>query len=253
MTVANPNPSPNDTPFFPPTIWFALGFSLVLHLGFVFFGRLPTPVPIGQEERAEPELVALEKLPVPQKPKVKPPPPPKPKEPPKKVQVQQKKSGSSARRIFQTKTGNKSIASTSNYNAFDGDSVNGQGVGKGSAEGTGVGEEGSPEGTGTAPEPPPPPPPPEPEPLVKAKLLSSPVAAYPDAAREAGQEGRVIVVAYLDKDGNVTRTRVQTSSGFPNLDAAAQAAVMNMKFEPARRGSVTESSKVAVPINFSLT
>ncbi|WP_287127379.1 energy transducer TonB [Candidatus Cyanaurora vandensis] len=90
------------------------------------------------------------------------------------------------------------------------------------------------------------------EPLVKAKLLSSPVAAYPDSARDAGQEGRVIVVAYLDKDGNVAEARVKTSSGFPELDTAARAAVMNMKFEPARRGSVTESSKVAVPISFSL-
>jgi len=250
MNASEPNQ--NQTPFFPPIVWLGFGVSAVLHLSFLFFGQFPksSEVSIQIEDQ---EVVELENVPIQQKPKIKPPPPPKPKEVSKPKPVAAKQSGSSARRIFQTKAGDSKIATTSGYNKFDGDKASGQGEGTGAALGTGKGPEGDPNGTGTAPEPEVPPPPPPPEPLVKAKPISQPVALYPESAKLAGQEGRVLIKAFIDKEGNVTKTRVVRSSGFPELDQAAQEAVMKMKFEPARRGNVTEESTVGIPINFSLT
>jgi len=248
MNVSEPNQ--NQTPFFPPVVWIGFAMSAVLHLSFLFFGRFPK-APEVTFQNEDQEIVELQNVPIQPKPKIKPP-PPKPKETVKPKPVAAKQSGSSARRIFQSKAGDSKIATTTGYNKFDGDSVSGQGEGTGSALGTGKGPEGDPNGTGTAPEPEPPPPPP-PEPLVKAKPISQPVAVYPESAKLAGQEGRVLIKAYIDKEGNVTKTKVLRSSGFPELDQAAQEAVMKMKFEPAHRGNEPEESTVGVPISFSLT
>lgn len=90
------------------------------------------------------------------------------------------------------------------------------------------------------------------EPLIKAKPISQPVAFYPESAKLAGQEGRVLVKAYIDIEGNVTETEVLRSTGFRELDQAAEETVMKMKFEPAHRGNIPEESDVVIPIQFSL-
>jgi len=178
---------------------------------------------------------------------------PKPKPPePKKVQPKQpNRSGSAARKIFQSKSSTSGVVVKGNETKFDGDNASGVGTGTGAFEGTGTGE-GDPKGVPEAPPAPPPPPPPPAE-LIKAKAVSQPVAVYPDAARNEGREGTVIVRAYISETGEVTRTKVMRSSGHPDLDEAAQAAVARMRFEPAHRGDEKEASKVDIPIRFSLS
>ncbi|HKK08833.1 MAG TPA: energy transducer TonB, partial [Gemmatimonadota bacterium] len=56
---------------------------------------------------------------------------------------------------------------------------------------------------------------------------------YPPDLRSAAIGGSVIVWAYVDARGTVTRTLVKTTSGYPSMDAAALKVVDAMRFEPA--------------------
>lgn len=56
---------------------------------------------------------------------------------------------------------------------------------------------------------------------------------YPSMLREAGIGGSVILYVFVDEDGEPTNTQVQQSSGYPQLDAAAEQVVDEMEFSPA--------------------
>jgi protein TonB len=244
-----------DTPVVTPDsgssiVRIGFGASLVLHLGLLFLVKLP-PAPQVVVE-APPDYQELETVPVPPpRPKVQ---PPKPQPVKSQPQQQANRSGSAARRVFQTKAGDSGLASVKDVptGAVEGNSVNGQGTGAGNFEGTGSGA-GDPKGTGTAPTPEPPPPAPPPGPPTKARPITNASPVYPESARAAGHVGKVLVIAYIDENGNVTKTKVKNSSGFPELDQAAEDAVMKMKFEPATQDGKPIPSKVGVPINFDLT
>lgn len=90
-------------------------------------------------------------------------------------------------------------------------------------------------------------------PSTPVALLSSVSPSYPDEARRAGQEGRVVIKAFVDNAGAVAGTEIEISSGFAKLDAAAAAAVSSYRFLPEVRGGVRIASTVLVPIRFSLT
>ncbi|MBS3735278.1 MAG: TonB family protein [Phycisphaerae bacterium] len=76
--------------------------------------------------------------------------------------------------------------------------------------------------------------------------------AYPPPAVRRGREGRVVVAAYVLADGTVGSARVQHSSGFGVLDAAAVRAVRTATFIPARRGGAPVAEWVRIPIRFVL-
>lgn len=76
--------------------------------------------------------------------------------------------------------------------------------------------------------------------------------AYPDDAREAGQEGTVVVQLRVTAKGEPEDIRVQRSSSVTSLDVAAVAAISRWKFEPGRRDGVAEDMTVSLPIRFSL-
>jgi TonB family protein len=80
-----------------------------------------------------------------------------------------------------------------------------------------------------------------------------PLVQYPDVARRAQVEGKVVVQALISADGEVVRVRVLHSSTYKVLDEAAQAAVKKGKFSPAIApdGSKTESW-LAIPITFRM-
>ena len=87
----------------------------------------------------------------------------------------------------------------------------------------------------TAAPPPPPPPPPPPGgglfvgPRVQqAKLISAPAPVYPQAAREAGISGEVVLNIGIDKEGSVSN--VQVVSGDPLLTPAAVDAVRQWRY-----------------------
>ena len=54
-------------------------------------------------------------------------------------------------------------------------------------------------------------------------------------------------------DGRAESVSLRRSSGVPALDQAALAAVRRWTFEPARAGGMAVSSRVEVPVRFSLS
>lgn len=117
-------------------------------------------------------------------------------------------------------------------------------------------------------EPPPPPPPPSmeaeddgipvfvpydepPQPLGGYAAIQKNLK-YPELARKAGVEGRVMVWAQIDTDGNVSRTRIMKSLGPNGCDEAAQTAIRVVKWKPAMQRDRPVKVWVAVPVDFRL-
>jgi len=75
---------------------------------------------------------------------------------------------------------------------------------------------------------------------------------YPQKAREAGIEGRVIVRAFINKQGSVEESKID--NGIPNtgLNQAAKNAIEETKFEPAMQEGKPVGVWVSIPIFFRL-
>lgn len=75
---------------------------------------------------------------------------------------------------------------------------------------------------------------------------------YPEAARQAGGEGTVLVKAYVQADGTIGAAQVHQSSGDPELDRAALDAIREWRFVPAARDGRVVAAWVLVPVQFKL-
>jgi protein TonB len=75
---------------------------------------------------------------------------------------------------------------------------------------------------------------------------------YPEVARKAGLEGRVIVAAVVDENGNVIQASIHSSTN-PIFNDAALEAAKKMKFKPARQKDIAVKVKVLIPFVFKLT
>jgi TonB family protein len=82
-----------------------------------------------------------------------------------------------------------------------------------------------------------------------ATLLSDPRCDYPEAARRAGIQGRVWVLAFVDTDGRVIRA--QLKSGIPVLNAAALECVRDWSFKPVVWQGAPCRCWVLVPVTFT--
>jgi TonB family protein len=67
--------------------------------------------------------------------------------------------------------------------------------------------------------------------------------------RLSGRAGACVLV---DETGEVVATRLETSSGAPEIDRAALEVVQVMQFEPARRGDQPMRVAVVIPISFEI-
>lgn len=86
--------------------------------------------------------------------------------------------------------------------------------------------------------------------LAPVKIAGDP-PRYPDAAREARLQGIVILEIVIDRNGEVTSTRVL--KGLPmGLDAAAVEAVRTWRFRPATRDGKPVAIYFTVPVQFRL-
>jgi len=79
-----------------------------------------------------------------------------------------------------------------------------------------------------------------------------PTPLYPAAALEDGIEGDVVVEVTFERDGHVLFQRY-THHIRPDLDDAARAAVLQIKFQPARMGDVPVNHLAQVTVMFRLT
>ena len=75
---------------------------------------------------------------------------------------------------------------------------------------------------------------------------------YPDLAKQAGIQGRVVVWAKIDEKGDVVRTQIRQSLGFEPCDRNAMKAVQAVKWEPALQRDQPVSVWVSIPIDFKL-
>ncbi|MGX5651065.1 MAG: energy transducer TonB [Hydrogenophaga sp. SCN 70-13] len=105
--------------------------------------------------------------------------------------------------------------------------------------------------------PPAPPAPPAPAPVVtlpssQADYLSNPKPAYPSLSKRMGEQGRVLVRAFVDTKGMPSRVEVARSSGFERLDKTAVDTVLRWRFVPGKRGGEPVAMWVEVPIVFEL-
>ena len=73
---------------------------------------------------------------------------------------------------------------------------------------------------------------------------------YPRRALELGQQGNVILHAFIKPDGLPSELKIKDSSGHSLLDKAALAAVRKWEFEPIHKDGITIASWVRVPIEF---
>lgn len=77
---------------------------------------------------------------------------------------------------------------------------------------------------------------------------------YPEIARKAGIQGLVVVGVLIDENGNSLKTQVLKDSGMKvGFEEAAQAAVMTLKWKPAKQRDKAVKVWVSIPVRFSLT
>lgn len=76
---------------------------------------------------------------------------------------------------------------------------------------------------------------------------------YPELARKAGIEGTVIVGVLIDEKGNPIKTQVLKGAGIDiGFEEAAAAAVMSVKWKPAKQRDRAVKVWVSIPIHFAL-
>lgn len=89
-------------------------------------------------------------------------------------------------------------------------------------------------------------------PSFAAAYLHNPSPEYPLSARQAGQEGLVLLRVLVDRQGQPEQVRLEQGSGFAVLDRAALQAVQRWTFVPARRGAEPVKAWIEVPLRFRL-
>jgi periplasmic protein TonB len=114
---------------------------------------------------------------------------------------------------------------------------------------------------------PPPPPPPQNEVDESAQIFvaydepPAPIGGfgaiqrnleYPEIARKAGVEGRVVVHCLIDRQGRVVQTKILKSLGNNGCDEAAVAAIKSVKWKPAKQRDKPVKVWVAIPVVFQL-
>lgn len=76
---------------------------------------------------------------------------------------------------------------------------------------------------------------------------------YPISARRRGETGQVVLDALIAPDGRTGQVMTHTSSGFPDLDLAAERAVKQTVFRPATRNNQPVAARLRITILFRLT
>ena len=87
---------------------------------------------------------------------------------------------------------------------------------------------------------------------VRPLMYVNPAPVYPRMAREHGWEGTVRLDVLVEQNGHSGAIEIEQSSGHKILDDSAVATVRNWKFTPARFGAMRVSSKIIIPIQFTI-
>ncbi len=74
---------------------------------------------------------------------------------------------------------------------------------------------------------------------------------YPDVAKNAGIEGKLYLLVYVNENGGVDDIKVVKSLG-GGCDEAAIKAVKDTKFKPGKNAGVAVKVKLSIPVVFKL-
>jgi TonB family protein len=85
------------------------------------------------------------------------------------------------------------------------------------------------------------------------EVLSYLQRVYPSQLKMAGVGGAVVLWLYIDEDGQVLRTVVAESSGYEQLDDAAQQVAGKMEWSPAMNRDKKTAVWLSQAIDFSVT
>ncbi|MEJ2185637.1 MAG: energy transducer TonB [Gemmatimonadota bacterium] len=88
--------------------------------------------------------------------------------------------------------------------------------------------------------------------INRSEVARALVEYYPPLLRNAGIGGTVMMWFYIDTEGRVLRTQVFKSSGYPNLDTAAQQVAEIMRFSPALNRDQKIPVWVQLPVVFEI-
>ncbi len=89
-----------------------------------------------------------------------------------------------------------------------------------------------------------------PDPIGGVKGIQEKIS-YPEIAKRAGVEGKVIVKAFVDENGIVTRAEIMKGIG-AGCDEAALDAVLKTNFNPGRQRGNPVKVQISIPIIFKL-
>ncbi len=88
--------------------------------------------------------------------------------------------------------------------------------------------------------------------LEKPALLGYPAPEYPREARHKGWQGVVEALATVDASGRLLDLQVSHSSGYPELDAAALAALRGARYKPGTADGTPATATLTVTVRFRL-
>ena len=94
-------------------------------------------------------------------------------------------------------------------------------------------------------------PPPPPVTTTRPMAIDTPPPVYPAELACEGTGGQVLLMLTIGVEGKPTEARMLRSSGVAALDAAAQDAIRNWRFEPAKVNDRPQPAKINVPITFT--
>ncbi|MEJ2217904.1 MAG: TonB family protein [Gemmatimonadota bacterium] len=86
--------------------------------------------------------------------------------------------------------------------------------------------------------------------INRSEVAQALLKYYPPLLLQSGIGGRVKLWFYIDTEGRVLRTQVVESSGYPQLDAAAQQVAAMMRFSPALNRDQKIPVWVQLPVVF---
>jgi protein TonB len=89
-------------------------------------------------------------------------------------------------------------------------------------------------------------------PSSDAAYLQNPPPSYPRMSKRLGEQGVVIVRAFIGVNGQAEKADIYKSSGYERLDQAALDAVIHWRFVPGKRLGRIESMWFNIPVKFVL-
>ena len=92
-----------------------------------------------------------------------------------------------------------------------------------------------------------------PKDIRPAKELRQPSIQYPRISYDNAEEGTVTLLLAVQTDGSISDIRIARSSGYQRLDAAAQKALRNTKFQPATCHGKPIAVRIHQSFRFELT